>query len=324
MQLTRKQFLDIAGPGALGAAAYSALGLRGRAEAREVREGAAPGPTSRPFSFKATAAAFGGQMELPFPDLLEVQASTVLPPSGGRGSARAENFRYGQVENARYLHIASFGAAQSEVLGAQRQIDRGGNKVTQFETLATVTVTDLRIGDAVSHVITAGKIVGQLTSSRTSDEDTPLQHVESRIEGLQIDGQEVKLDLHDGLLKSTTFTSLVEQMYQGFRPPVLDHKGEPLRWTQPAGWKKGDPYPDVMLRTSVFREPPAVKPPLVALPGGCRIVVETNRKKWVITLGELEITPQSRRLTMLRVDMEPNQKGTVVAAVVEGDGRPPP
>ena len=320
MLLTRKQFLDVAGPGALGAAAYSALGLRGRAEAREVREGAAPGPTPRPFSYKATAAAFGGQMELPFADLLEVQASTVLPPSGGRGSARAENFRYGQVENARYVHIASFGAAQSEVLGAQRQMDRGGNKVTQFETLATVTVTDLRIGDPASHVITASKIVGQLTSSRTSDEDTPLQHVESRIEGLQIDGQDVKLDLHDGLLKSTTFASLVEQMYQGFRPPVLDHKGEPLKWTPPAGWKKGDPHPDVILRTSVFREPPSVKAPLTALRGGCRI----QAGKWTITLGELEITPHSRRLTMVRVQMEPNQKGTVVAAVVEGDGRPPP
>jgi hypothetical protein len=323
MLLTRKQFLDIAGPGALGAAAYSALGLRGKAEAREIREEAASSP-ERPFSYKATAAAFGGQMELPYPDLLEVQAPTALPPSGGRGSAHAENFRYGQIENGRYVHIASFGAAQTEVFGARKQVDRGGARVTLFETLATVTVTDLRIGDSTSHVLTAGKIVGQLTSSRTSDEDTPIQHVESRIERLQIDGQDVPLDLHDGLLKCPTFSSLVEQSYQGFRPPVLDHKGEPLRWTPPAGWKKGDPHPDVLLRMSVFREPPAVKPPLVALPGGCRIVVEKNGKKWVITLGDLEVTPNSRRLTMLRVDMEPNQKGTLVAAVVEGDGRPPP
>jgi hypothetical protein len=320
MLLTRKQFLDIAGPGALGAAAFSALGSRGSAEAREIREGgAASASTPRPFSFKATAAAFGGQMELPFPDLLEVQAATLLPPSGGRGSAHAENYRYGQVENGRYVHVASFGAAQSEVFGAERQVDRGGSRVTQFETLATVTVTDLKIGDPASHVITAGKIVGQLTSSRTAGEDTPLQHVESKIERLQIDGQEVRLDLHDELLKCPTFSSVVEHAYKGFRPPVLDHSGEPLKWTPPSGWKKGDPYPDVVLRTSVFREPPAVKPPLTTPRGGCRIQVG----KWTLILGELEITPHSRRLTMLRVQMEPNQSGRIVVAVVEGDGRDP-
>ena len=263
-------------------------------------------------------------MELPYPDLLEVQAPTALPPSGGRGSAHAENFRYGQIENGQLRPHRVFRR------GANRSVRRpetggpGRSRVTLFETLATVTVTDLRIGDSTSHVLTVGKIVGQLTSSRTSDEDTPIQHVESRIERLQIDGQDVPLDLHDGLLKCPTFSSLVEQSYQGFRPPVLDHKGEPLRWTPPAGWKKGDPVsgrppPHVGLQGTAGGEVPPGRPPR-RMPDRGR----ENRKKWVITLGDLEITPHSRRLTMLRVDMEPNQKGTLVAAVVEGDGRPPP
>jgi hypothetical protein len=258
-------------------------------------------------------------MEIPYPDILDVQAPTTLPPSGGHGSAHVENFRYGQVENARYLNIVSFGAAHSEVFGNQRIVKEASKAVTLFETLATVTVTDLKIGGKEEHLVTVRKLVGQLTSQRRSDApENALEHLESKIEGLQINGQDVELNLHDGLFKCKTFSSLVSQMdsYEGFRPPVLNHQGSPLKWKPPEYWKKGDPYPDQLLRTSIFKEPPVVKSPLVAIPGGCRIQVGG----WILTLGDLEIRTQSRRLTMLRVYMAPNQKGTIEVGAVEGDG----
>ena len=48
-----------------------------------------------------------------------------------------------------------------------------------------------------------------------------------------------------------------------------------------------------------------MKKPLVRPAGGAASRSENGRSRW----GELEITPHSRRLTMLRVDMVPNQDG---------------
>ena len=161
MLLTRKQFLNIAGPGALGAAAHSALGSSSRAEAEPGDGGGASSEADRETLLVQGQRGCVRRPDAtsPYPDLLEVQGATVLPPSGGRGSAHVENYRYGQIEEGRYVQIVSFGAAHSEVFGGRRTIDEGG-RVTQFETFATVTVTDSRSGIARRTGYTVGRILG--------------------------------------------------------------------------------------------------------------------------------------------------------------------
>jgi len=257
----------------------------------------------RPFSYMATAVAFGGQTTEPHADLLDVQAATVLPPSGGRGSAHVENYRYGQVERGGYVEIVSIDSAYSEVLGSK---DKEGNR----ETLTSVTVTGL----SIAGVVRAKKILARLISIRKPGSDEPpFYHEESRIDGLWIKGpEELKPDPDDELAQCDTFTKAV-QHHERVKPGALR-----LTQAMMASRMKGGPFPDVMLQMSIFRPLPATASS-GAKPGECSIEVPGG----TVSLGELEITPFSRRLTMLRVTMRPNLGGVFEVACVSGDGREP-
>ena len=305
MPLTRKQFLDIAGPGALGAFAYSTLASPIDAEARHADDGGvALEANEQRFSYMASAVALGGRMEIPFADLLDAQAATALPPMGGRGVAKVENYRYGQVERGSYLHIVSLDSAHSEVFGNKDE------KTGEIVTLTTVTLKGLNVGNR----ITADKIVARLTSVRKpGTSEPPFYHRESTIEKLIVDKQVVELVPDEDLNNCPTFASAAEH-YQKARPEILRR-----RRYQHVPRKNSEPYPDVMLLTSVFKQPPGFPVCPDALPGQCCI----RAGNWSVTLGDLEITPESRRLTMVRVKMVPNQRGTIEAASVIGDGRDP-
>ena len=305
MPLTRKEFLDIAGPGALGAFAWSTLGPAAHVEARE-KDDSQPSPEAKPaerFAYMASAVALGGQIEKPYADVLDSQAATALPPMGGRGVAKVENYRYGQVERGSYAHIVSMDSAHSEVFG-------GRNEFGEVVTLTTVTVTGLNIGNRV----TADRIVARLTSVRMpGTNEPPFYHRESTIERLIIDKQVVPLEPEGDLHKCPTF-AMAATYYQKARPDILKR----ARYVH-TPLKDGEAYPDVILLGSVFKQPPGFLRCPDALPGQCCIQAD----KWSIILGELEITPESRRLTMVRVKMVPNLGGTLEAASVMGDGRIP-
>ncbi len=314
MPLTRKEFLDIAGSGAVGAVGRSAFGSSGSAEPMATREGEGSFKAGeRPFSYMATAVVFGGQMTEPHADLLDVQGATVLPPSGGHGSARVANYRYGQIDKRRYVQIVSIGSANSEVFGSQKD--------GSYETLTTVTVEDLSIAD---DRVKAGLIVAQLISIRTpGTKEPPFRHTTSTIKGLYIDDQEIVLDPDQKLDNDdcSRFTAAVKHYDEIVHPKTVKLGLGPTQ-ALIASRKDGDPFPDVMLQMSIFEKAKlkdGAKLKLGAKPGQCSIEADGLR----VSLGELEITSQSRRLTMLRVTLGPNLGGELVAASVEGDGRDP-
>ena len=71
---------------------------------------AAPEHTS--FLYHASALALSGHIARPMNHLIEVQAGTTLPTTGGHGSARVENFRFDTM--------VSFKAGYSLVSGSEK------------------------------------------------------------------------------------------------------------------------------------------------------------------------------------------------------------
>src|SRR5215831_8902264 len=100
----------------------------------------------RTFFYHALASGVSGRITAPFQDLIEVQAASALPHTGGYSAARVENFRYKE--------ILSFRSSTTLTIGSFSEDKR------KYNTLATTTVEGLNILDAV----TADRIVARLAS----------------------------------------------------------------------------------------------------------------------------------------------------------------
>lgn len=146
------------------------------------------------FRYHANAHALSGQIERPVRRMIEMQAGTTLPATGGNSNSRVENFRVDRV--------LSFRAAYSHVSGSERV----ENSKTIHTTLVTAAVEGLNILD----MATADRIVARLTS--LDDAEQPEGHiiaVGSHFEGLRLLGFDVKVTLrHDLLINSKTFADL--------------------------------------------------------------------------------------------------------------------
>jgi hypothetical protein len=99
------------------------------------------------YLYHAEALGLGGQITRPFKKVLESQAATSLPMSGGYGRSRTENFDFEQ--------IVSFDAAYTEVIGSYDEVQ--GAYTTQVAT----TVENLNI----MNMVTADKVVGRIAST---------------------------------------------------------------------------------------------------------------------------------------------------------------
>src|SRR5215471_11335815 len=100
--------------------------------------------------FKGTAIGAGGVIDVPFNEIIEVQAAAALPEIGGYGTARSVNFRHRE--------ILSFDLAHSEVVGSRL---KGADGVPVFTTLVKSTVE----GFNVMGMVTADRIVANLVST---------------------------------------------------------------------------------------------------------------------------------------------------------------
>lgn len=130
---------------------------------------------NKTFHFHAAAAAASGTLTAPFQEQIEVAAAATLPPGGGYGSARVENFRHRQ--------ILSFKEAYSYVTGSHSEANK------TFRTSATTVVAGLNILD----VVTADLVVARLTSRKSDDEsEASIIPLGSRFENLRIAGKRVE------------------------------------------------------------------------------------------------------------------------------------
>jgi hypothetical protein len=99
---------------------------------------------SKRYLFHADATGVAGQVVHPFKDVIRIQAASALPCDGGVGWSRVDDFRY--------KDILSFRSAYTEVSGAE--VEDG-----VFETVARSEVVKFNLLD----VVTCDRIVGKLT-----------------------------------------------------------------------------------------------------------------------------------------------------------------
>src|SRR5262245_42423569 len=157
------------------------------------------------FLYHGSALGVGGFITRPFTEIIPPQAGTVLPITGGHGSARIENFRY--------RDLVSFDAAYSTVSGDESP-DAGGGRA--FNSLVTVTIEGLNI----RQVVTAKKVVARLVSRHVHGvSELPIHPVGSYFENLRIAGVQVDLQPHQVLFGCQTLGELaVECPKQSIKP----------------------------------------------------------------------------------------------------------
>jgi hypothetical protein len=154
----------------------------------------------RKFHYHASAHALSGELTRPVQHVIEVQAGTSLPSTGGVGSSHVENFRFDEV--------VSFRRAYSHVSGSVKK----ENDKTIHTTHATATVEGLNILD----VVTADRVVARLSSS--FEEPAPraprptegkVLLVGSKFENLRIAGCQLDVEIdHELMLELGTFAAV--------------------------------------------------------------------------------------------------------------------
>lgn len=133
------------------------------------------------FHYHALANAFSAHFTRPFNELIEVQAASALPITGGHGNARVDNFQFRE--------FISFQKGYTHVSGSLQEDDGSNN------TLVTATVEDLNLLD----IVTADRITARVYSKHGADDrEAKFTIVGSKFENLRIAGCDVKIELDMG------------------------------------------------------------------------------------------------------------------------------
>jgi len=130
------------------------------------------------FLFHGSAIALQGHIRAPFDEIIPIQAASALPPSGGYGSARVDNYRFRE--------ILSCTAAYSQVAGSK-------SATGSFDAVATVTLENFNL----LNVVTADRIVARIASKHPDDPEVEPSVIllGSYFENLRIAGYPVVIDL---------------------------------------------------------------------------------------------------------------------------------
>ncbi|MDQ6662933.1 MAG: hypothetical protein M3Z23_00900 [Acidobacteriota bacterium] len=152
------------------------------------------------YFFEAYAVGFSSQIRRPFRHLIHVQASSVVPSSGGFDRSRAREFCF--------EGLVRFDSAETVVTGSATA---DGNT---FDTLSSATIENLNILGQV----TADRVVAHMTSQYVRGTGYPkIIALGSRFEGLRIAGQPVDLDL-----SRSEHCRAPDDEYEGRRPEPLE------------------------------------------------------------------------------------------------------
>ncbi len=128
------------------------------------------------FLYHALATGVSGHITLPFQQIIEVQAPSALPFTGGYSASRAEGFRFEE--------IISFSSAETITTGSEtRQF---------FNTLATATIEGLNI----QNVLVADRVVARLASKYSKDTgERTVTIAGSHFENLRIGGCPIEVQI---------------------------------------------------------------------------------------------------------------------------------
>jgi hypothetical protein len=144
-----------------------------------------------PFHFHAEGHALSGEFRHPGRSLIEAQASVSLPTIGGHARAHVDHYFHSD--------FVSFRTAHTQVSG--RWVDE-----KTVLTTATSIIEDL----SILQIVTADRIVSQLTSTHKRDDpEGHIVSVGSEFHNLRVRGHELKVTLrHKLLTDAKTFEHL--------------------------------------------------------------------------------------------------------------------
>jgi hypothetical protein len=257
------------------------------------------------FWFRAGALALGGRIESPPNEVIESQASCMLPPIGGFASQTARDFNY--------RNIVRFRSATSMVSG--QRVQHEGR--VSCDTLACVAIEDLNILD----VVTADRVVARISSSHLrSNPDNHALPYGSHFENLRIGGVRIEPRVNRKLLNAKTLAEILKRD-AGDPDEVrfVDANGALLQPKRKAA-AKAAPAPAPLLGDTFLA-------PLFdlgdSLPAGCSrhgahgIAIPGLGR---VFFGEYLITRSSRRLIMLRVELGCPITGSLSICMSDGNG----
>jgi hypothetical protein len=245
------------------------------------------------FLYHAEAVAATGHVTLPFRETMEIQGATALPINGGHGSVVVENFRH--------RNIFSFRRAESRVVGSLSDNDRAHG------TLSSVTVEGLNILD----VVTCDRLVARLTTKHPEDRsEASFIPLGSRFENLRIAGHPFDVDMATDLFTELSTWHKFHHAHKDKKLKAEIHKLAMLP-NENGGFSKSGEIFGCTLARNLDRLPPGL----------------TRRGHGIyvphfgtVYLGEFFISPNSRRLLMLHVDLGCSIEGCYGSGGAGGNG----
>jgi hypothetical protein len=237
-----------------------------------------------PFHFHAEGHALSGEFRHPGRSLIEAQASVSLPTIGGHARAHVDHYFHSD--------FVSFRAAHTQVSG--RWVDE-----QTVLTTATSIIEDL----SILQIVTADRIVSQLTSTHERDKpEGRIVAAGSEFHNLRVHGHELKVTLRHKLLSdSETFDALQNRVASdkdSGKIAVVD-KGVAICSLVE---KIETDLPDVNPRQHIFRVP--------------------NFGRF--SLAEVFAEHGRRVLTMIRLELGSPHVADLTVAEASTDGKPVP
>jgi hypothetical protein len=274
--------------------------------------------SGRRFLYHAHGSAIGGSITQPFKADIASSSATSLPIIGGFGCAKDGPYQLKDV--------ISYESARTYVSGIQT--DDGA-----YNSVVTCVIEGLNI----LHVITADAIIGRISSNHKDGEQPEIIPLGSSFENLKIAGQPVEVDLnHDVFTQNPTHSALLSHHESGGKGNKGSTKGTPkprYHWgldsekvpsalakgmlMEPgAGWSKSK---SGVLHTSLVKQvrPVGTANSAEELPYAYAIYIPHVGNLY---LAEVFSSADTKRLTMLRVDLGSPFAGTVAAASPVSNG----
>lgn len=268
--------------------------------------------TGRRFLYHAHGSAIGGAITQPFKADIESNATSSLPIIGGYASTKSGPYHL--------KDIVTFSSAHSYTSGIQTPDGA-------YNTVITSIVENLNI----LNVITADAIVGRVSAKHKDGEPCEIIPFGSSFENLKIGGQAVEVDLdHDLFLRNPTHSALLkyhESLPKKGAKNTLRYQWGAAHHDVPAalaagmtmeaaaGWHKSNG----VLHTSVVKQVRAVGSGASATDAPYAFAIHIPHVG-NLYLGELFASSDTKRLTMLRLNLGSPFSGVVAAASGVGNG----
>jgi hypothetical protein len=248
-------------------------------------------PQDHTFHFRASGLALGGWLERPYPVAVPLQAAVVLPGVGG--------YVESSVENVDFRGLVSIRRATTVARGLRPEV--GGRK--DYETTIAVHLEGIDVLGALR----IDHMTARLISRHPNERDAvPTFEVEEIDLGSVLLGKK----RHDVVSHAAHFG----QMVAGSTSPVG-------RKRSPGEFSDGSLRYCLLSWAAVAAGGGAHAPQsLLVTDHNDPRIAQYEKDLGRVVIGEVLVTPGSRRITMLRVELGCPHMGALVLGQVEGNG----